>query len=120
MIPTQHAPIVAAALAALESTRSTTAHRTICDRLAHEAYTRGRSDALLGLRTLAEAAAELDLHPITVRQVAARLQLGWRPQRGVLLLTREDIERIRTRPRGRPGPKPRTSLASSSPGSRSA
>lgn len=98
-------------------------HRPVEDRLAtealallaQEAYTAGRHDALMGLRTIAEAAGELGLTPDSLRIIAARLQVGWRPHPNVLLLTREDIERIRHRPRGRPGRKPRAAAEGVAP-----
>lgn len=107
-------PIIRAAVDALsveERPRPipASAARTVVAKAVHDAYTLGRDEALRGLRSSTEVAAELGITRLAVGNMARRLGLG-RVVAGVLVLTPADVEALRQRPK--PGRPPRKREAS--------
>lgn len=70
--------------------------RHILTRLAQQAESAGRDNALLSLRTTAQAADELGISPRTARLIARQRGLGWDAGRD-LVLTTDDIDQMRDR-----------------------
>jgi sirohydrochlorin ferrochelatase len=70
--------------------------RHILTRLAQQAESAGRDDALLSLRTTQQAADELGIGRLRVQRIAREMDLGWDSGRDIIL-TPDDIEVMRQR-----------------------
>lgn len=62
---------------------------------AHRAYQAGQHDALSGLLTAEQAAHALGVTPAYVRQLAAKLGIGWQVGRYSWVFRPADVERMR-------------------------
>lgn len=96
-------PIVAGAVNDLVD-RSPETARAVIARAVHEAYRRGRRDALAGLLTTEQVAAMLGVTPGRVRQLAQKRGAGWHVAHRVWLFTSEDVAALQVK--GRPGRRP--------------